>query len=283
MTTHNEWKAAYSRRRRRLIAAGQWRGPVDATVVTRHINDLRARGLSLRTIAEAAGLPMSTITPHAYPDTHQQGHSLAAPTTVDAILAVTYQDAVSVSPFVPVTGSRRRIEALQCMGWSQGEIGRRLGVSTQAVARTKTSEEKITVERAARIDVLYRELCMVPGPDRRTRTWAAKAGYVPPLAWDDIDEDEHPTLEPTEAVDAEPDPVVVDRLLTGARVDVPPGDRPGVVRALAHHGLSDKHIARLIDVWPETVLRIRRRTGIPAAIPTDGVGINAHNQRGRAA
>src|SRR5690606_22927963 len=100
--------------------------------------------------------------------------------------------------------------------------------------------------------------------------------------WDDIDNDPAaPGLATTDST--EPDRVVLERLASGTPVQVDIPDRPPIVRELAARGLSDAEIARRLGVWTETVLRIRRRHGIPAAIPTDGVGLNGHNQRGRAA
>lgn len=96
---------------------------------------------------------------------------------------------------VPVIGVIRRIQALQRLGWTRAELSARLGKS-HAYLSVATSPNRKWVNQATHdaIDRLYQELCMTPGMSVRAKVWAARRGYVPPLAWDDIDNpDEHPT------------------------------------------------------------------------------------------
>lgn len=114
---------------------------------------------------------------------------------------------------VPALGSRRRVNALRALGWSKPFMCRELELSPRSMDRIiNPAYESITRPIADKIDALYRRLCMAPppqGPDAdRTRTWARKAGCVPPLAWDDIDHDEAPVvveddMSPKERRDAE--------------------------------------------------------------------------------
>lgn len=88
---------------------------------------------------------------------------------------------------VPAIGTRRRLQALAALGWSQREIARRLDV-TQAQVHlwaTDTGPTFVLATTAAPIAALYEQLCMTPGPAARTRAYAAAAGWAPPLAWDD--------------------------------------------------------------------------------------------------
>lgn len=177
---------AYARRRRAALARGTWEPPVPAHTVTDHIRDLRARGMSVAAIATAAGLANSTVAPLAYPDTHSARRRTVSPHTARALLAV-HPDQSPPWAHIPNVGTRRRIEALQWMGWPLSEIAARLGVTTASVSATKR-QPRVTVAKADRIDAVYRQLAMSIGPDLKTRTWARKSGYVSPLAWDDIDD-----------------------------------------------------------------------------------------------
>lgn len=95
---------------------------------------------------------------------------------------------------VPSLGFRRRVEALQAIGWSVNAIAERLGIDVRVLpARMKsTYVRRTTFDRMASI---YEEMCMTVPNDRyanRRRNLARRKGYVPPLAWDDIDTDPEP-------------------------------------------------------------------------------------------
>lgn len=87
-----------------------------------------------------------------------------------------------------------------------------------------------------------------PGDDRGgkwarsyARTVAKKNGWLPPLAWDDIDRDpEPPTAEPVYL-----DEVVVDRILAGDRLDATPAERAEVVRRWLNTGRPLADLERL--------------------------------------
>ena len=93
---------------------------------------------------------------------------------------------------VDATGSRRRIQALQRMGWTGTHIAKAGGlISRQAVGDVLT-RDRVRADTARRVAVAFTELAMTPGPSSRTRIRAEKAGWVGPMHWDDID-DPHAT------------------------------------------------------------------------------------------
>lgn len=99
---------------------------------------------------------------------------------------------------VPAIGTRRRIQALKAMGHSGADIAARIGVTYQAIYKLeKGTSEKIFARSAERIAAVYEEMSMtLPTTYHRTRirNLSARLGYVPPLAWDDIDDpNEQPT------------------------------------------------------------------------------------------
>jgi lambda repressor-like predicted transcriptional regulator len=122
------------------------------------------------------------------------------------------------SPYVDSKGTHRRLQALAVKGWSLAMIADRLGRTRQTLQRTM-QRTRTTAEVAELVARVFDELWDVDPvpttvPERigiaRTRGWAKRQGWLPALAWDDIDND--------------PDPAaVIERckmghLLTGANV-----------------------------------------------------------------
>lgn len=98
---------------------------------------------------------------------------------------------------VPARGSLRRIHALVAVGWSMEHQAAHLGVKKQAVQNfaVKSPDTMIRVASAKRYSDLYDELHMIAGPSERARQVARRKGWAPPLAWDDIDNDDAPDID----------------------------------------------------------------------------------------
>lgn len=101
---------------------------------------------------------------------------------------------------IPATGTHRRIQALMCLGWSMADIARLLGDRGSNVRRIMRSPT-ITRRFATRFARVYDELSwQVPAPTTqyrrasitRAKGIAARNGWHPPLAWNDIDNDPAP-------------------------------------------------------------------------------------------
>lgn len=101
---------------------------------------------------------------------------------------------------VPSLGTRRRIEALACLGWSGYDVASRLGHGREWIRQVVLCD-RIHRRTADRIAAVYEELCMTLPPTEthiqramvnRTKNRAARHGYAPPLAWDDPDTDDAP-------------------------------------------------------------------------------------------
>lgn len=87
----------------------------------------------------------------------------------------------------------RRIRALQALGWSSAHLARELGYSHRDALLSMIRGQWCHRRTALRVFRLYERLCMTPGPSTITKARARKAGWPPPLAWDDIDDpDEQP-------------------------------------------------------------------------------------------
>lgn len=154
---------------------------------------------------------------------------------------------------VPVTGVRRRIEALYTLGWSTVRIGQELGCKPATIQRWLQGDAAfVRKETHDRMADLYERLWnQPPSSDTwaervgigRTLAFARRQGFQPPLAWDDIDRDpEPPAFIDWEGRDV--DMVAVERAME------PDGDAEGlnaaersalaelaVSRGWTHHGI----------------------------------------------
>lgn len=96
-----------------------------------------------------------------------------------------------------ITGARRRLQALVALGWTLESVSHKTGIPVPALKRvTYGMVNKCQSETFRRISDAYDRLSgTVPPPGRyttRARTLAARRAWVPPLAWDDIDNDPNP-------------------------------------------------------------------------------------------
>lgn len=93
---------------------------------------------------------------------------------------------------VPGDRTRRKVRALAALGWTAREVAERMTppISQQAISKI-LMRPVIRATTAERIDRVYEKLEMVIPPDtpyhRRRKTEALARGWLPPLAYDDID------------------------------------------------------------------------------------------------
>jgi transcriptional regulator with XRE-family HTH domain len=164
----------------------------------------------------------------------------------------------------------RRIHALSAIGWTYEALASRLGVTHQNVGylagRTSGMVQRGIAQAVIR---LYDELSMTPGPSSVARDRAAARGWPPPLAWDEgaIDDPDarpnHTSKREKRAAWRDVDEVAVARAINGARIELTGPERESAVEILVRTtDLSDKQIAARLDMWPETVFRIRKRLGL---------------------
>jgi hypothetical protein len=93
---------------------------------------------------------------------------------------------------VDATGTRRRLQALMRMGWTTAELAARGGWNTPEAVQMIARRDMVNHANRDRVARLYDALAMIPGPSSLTAQRAARAGWAPPLAWDDIDNDPEP-------------------------------------------------------------------------------------------
>jgi hypothetical protein len=84
-----------------------------------------------------------------------------------------------------VCGARRRLQALSAMGYSREDLAVLLGTQAAVITNVRGRQPYVTAAMWCRIADVYDRYSMTPGPSARARKDAERAGWLPPLAWDD--------------------------------------------------------------------------------------------------
>jgi hypothetical protein len=245
---------------------------IDASPVRSHIETLRKAGIGVERIARLAGISSSHVrelVPHAR--TGRRPIQRVRPQTAQRLLAIAVTDANRAArSHVDATGTRRRLEALVAVGWTQQALAVELGRSTNSLNRSMTSET-VTAGTARQVGELYEHLWDKQPQHATTdglaainaaRALAASRGWPPPMAWDDIDADPTPTADPPDAAD-ELDEIAVERAVAGDGLRLEHltiAEQNEVVRRLTEHGKSIRDIADQLATTKRTVSRRRLAT-----------------------
>jgi len=181
----------YNTHRDKQIAYGRWQKFVPAAPVREHVRSLMSAGIGWRRIAMFAGVNQQTINRLLWskPPTKKIRTEIA-----DKIMALQPSlDKVGCTTAIDGTGTRRRLQALIALGWSQSKLGARMGITGSNVSRILTSE-RVTAKSAIAVRDLYESMWNEAPPEEdwrhkiaanRARGYAAERGWVPPMAWDD--------------------------------------------------------------------------------------------------
>lgn len=269
-----EAKSARGKTVRRQKAYGTYQSPYVAVApALEHIQTLLASGLGCRAIARLSGTTEGRIFRIAYGDT-KTNPRLARPATIRReaaarILAVK-PDLSLLGPnvMIPALGAQRRIEALMTLGWTRGYIANQVGMLRTNLSRYQT-RPLITVRHHRDIADLYERLWdkdpieagLLASAVSAAKNYARARRWVPPLGWDDIDNDATP---PVPERDNEIDAIAVELVLAGERVRLNVAERRVALRELHAQKWSDTRIADAIGLDPRSVIRIRQELGLPA-------------------
>lgn len=153
------------------------RGYADAAPVRERILKLNSEGMSYRRIAAAVG--MSEYGIYLIRDVNER---VQVGTAVKLLGLLSGDGSGLVDPL----GTRRRVEALQALGWTRRSQEEQLGWCRSRLTGLCRAR-KIRAGNAQAVAGLYEVLSGTPGPSEWARAYAAEKGYWPPLAWDDID------------------------------------------------------------------------------------------------
>jgi len=100
----------------------------------------------------------------------------------------------AVPLLIDATGTHRRIQALQALGWPRRHLEPAAGLQAGRLSQILRATV-VTRTTATAIAHIFDQLCMTPGPSAVTRHRAAVKDWPPPLAWDD-DTIDDPAAEP---------------------------------------------------------------------------------------
>ncbi len=216
-TTHHQagcpdcrrYAREYRNWRNTCIEAGTWnvtRVPVEP--VREHLRTLVDAGMSLTEIAAASGVAGGTVNRILY----MPHVTTCAKVNADALLAL--EPEAKNRRSIDGTGTRRRIHALMRSGWSQGDIGARLGVDHAVVSEWAILPDggRVHPDSADIVRILYGRLCAEDGTNHRARMWAERRGWHPPEAWSDATIDD-PAAEPYSWCRDDVDEVAVRRFI----------------------------------------------------------------------
>lgn len=167
---------------------------------------------------------------------------------------------------VDATGSHRRLQALQAIGYGRKELAALLGYASPDHSSLSELGFRPQVHRefAAQVAELYEGLCMTPGPSRSVRIRARNRGCQPPLAWDGVDMDD-PTAEPNVGdatsgnADDDVDEVAVARAVKGTlpAAQLRREERLTAVARLVAAEITSNEIARRLHCHRKQVDRDR--------------------------
>lgn len=239
---------------------------VDAGPAREHLRALLDAGCGLERVSEASGVGRGVLADLAYGRRGKARKQRSAMTIradhAARLLSTTVGDVER--GLVNATGTRRRLQALVTIGWTQTELAHRLGVLVTNLNKTITGRHPVVLASTAHnVADLYDRLSMTP----KTGTWAnharkiaAEHGWMPPLAWDDIDNDPSPPVAPDSGAD---DELAISYACEGLPVKLTLTERRAAVARLHTKRLSDKQIADRLGITSQTVLRIRDELKLP--------------------
>ncbi|MEV0382332.1 hypothetical protein [Nonomuraea sp. NPDC050643] len=183
---------------RLALATGRHQRDVDAKPVRRHVRKLQAAGMGTLRIAQLAGVSHQVVRALLYgvPSIGLPPTRRLRPRNAARLLAVRHGQ-LPPAGYVPVAGSRRRLQALCLKGWPVHVLAAEGGMSVDTLQRltSSSSQTRMEVETARKVAEVFKRLWKVDpaaagvpaATVARLRGLAAAKGWLSPLAWDDID------------------------------------------------------------------------------------------------
>jgi len=162
-------------------------GSVPASIIADHINWLiHSRGATVLDIANRAGVDERSIRYILEADRTGRGYERGVyRRTAQAILAV--KRLPNGAQHVSTTATRRRIEALEAIGWPRAMIASAVGLNRTTITPCRLNgSEKIEFRTQQLVADYYSARAKHPNFSKRGElvwTKARNLGYAPPWAW----------------------------------------------------------------------------------------------------
>ncbi|MEV4970617.1 hypothetical protein [Streptomyces scopuliridis] len=174
---------AYDKRRRFLNETGR-AVRVDSTPVTAHLKALFADGAGWDPLVAVTGCSSSTLVAILHGQRPKISRRVAS-----QILAVNAQDAIPPRQRIPGIGSVRRCRGLIAAGHRVLDITESSPLDNSTVRYLiNSAPERVTLPTAAGVLAACAQLAKRSGTSRRSLNRAAREGWAPLAAWDDIDD-----------------------------------------------------------------------------------------------
>jgi len=162
---------------------------VDAEPYRLQLQRWRDLGWSYPAIAQAVGVDVSTIQRISGNDTAKLSQWVYRETAqrIDNANFVRVHGGVQV----PAMFARRRLQALAAIGWTQAAIIDTSGIPRGTINSALYRSDQITADTHQAIRWIYEPMSASPQDGtsaHRARLNAARNGWAPPAAWDDIDD-----------------------------------------------------------------------------------------------
>jgi hypothetical protein len=231
----------------------------DAAPVRAHVQQLAAFGVGRRQLRKLSGVSNGALTKLVYGEAARN----MAPSkrvrhdTARRILAVLPEpDHLAPSTPTDATGTRRRLQALVAIGYSQRKLAHRLNRTPQNFM-TLLNRDQVLASTARSVGVLYEQLWDKPPTPtghrelisfNQARNRARALGWLPPMAWDD-DTIDDPSATPEVASDHdEVDEIAIERCLAGKNIGRPltHAERVVVARRVEQDGRGATALAKLV-------------------------------------
>lgn len=221
-----------------------------ADPVRRHVLMLMNAGLNVNAISAASGVGKETVRGLVWGAKRRKISTRIQKTSAERLLTVRPSAPRTSHARVDSTGTTRRLQALQYLGWSRRYLAAQLGISRGTITRIITTQEKVTSRVEAAVREVYDRLSMTVGPCARTRDTACRRRWVGPLAWD-----EYAIDDPTALPQVDGEPIVLgrqERRIENARWLLDQGEP--LVTVAARVGVKETSLLQILP--PELKQRI---------------------------
>lgn len=246
---------------------------VDADPARAQVAALMAAGVGLKRIVATSGVSQGVLWKLVYGKNGGTPSRRVTRATADRLLALdpTNPALLADGARTNSTGTRRRLQALACLGWSVNRLSAESGIDRQPLDKALRGG-LITAGHARAVAALYERLWNQPASaeDHRSRISVARAkgraereSWPPPLAWDDDTIDDltaTPTvLEDQDAVDE----LAVDAVCDGHTMRLTGATLLAAVHRMHAAGYPVDLIAARVGIHPRQVDRLRLRETPP--------------------
>lgn len=263
--------AVAERRRSTAISYGTWTGLVTAAPAREHVLVLPGQGLSVPPIAALAGVGHGTVSVLVYgvPTRRQPPPAQIRAETEQRLLRSQLDSGRAPR-------RRDRHSPPPAGAGDDGLVGvdaARHGAVLERTLRRALSSHTVRADTARAVAAVYDELHRTQPPRRtahertvadRARRHPLQAGWLPPVAWEDLDSDpDEPDVAPDHGEGL--DEIAVERAMSGQLVPLTGDERREAVARLTRRGLSARRIAELLHTTSRTVTRLRSSCRAAAA------------------